>query len=44
MLNSGQFKDANLLEALKRNRQSDRENTMILVKELSKRTHNSRSW
>lgn len=44
MLNSGQFKDGNLLEALKRNRQSDRENTMILVKELSKRTHNSRSW
>lgn len=44
LLNSGQFKDANLLEALKRNRQSDRENTMILVKELSKRTHNSRSW
>ena len=44
MLNSGQFKDSNLLEALKRNRQSDRENTMILVKELSKRTHNSRSW
>ena len=44
MFNSGQFKDGNLLEALKRNRQSDRENAMYIVKELTKRSTNARSW
>ena len=44
LLNSGQFKDSNLLESLKRSRQSDRENAIFIVKELTKRTQNSRSW
>lgn len=44
LLNSGQFKDSNLLESLKRSRQSDRENAIFIVKELTKRTSNSRSW
>lgn len=44
LLNSGQFKDGNLLESLKRSRQSDRENAIFIVKELTKRTSNSRSW
>lgn len=44
MLNSGQFKDSNLLESLKRNRQSDKENAMYIVRELSKGNRNSRSW
>jgi hypothetical protein len=44
LLNSGQFKDENLLESLKRSRQSDKENAMYIVKELTKRTRNPRSW
>lgn len=44
LLNSGQFKDENLLESLKRSRQSDKENAIYIVKELTKRTRNPRSW
>jgi hypothetical protein len=44
LLNSGQFKDGNLLDALKRNRQSDKDNAIYIVKELSKYTRNARSW
>lgn len=44
MLNSGQFKDGNLLESLKRNRQSEKENAMYIVRELSKGNRNARSW
>lgn len=44
MLNNGQFKDGNLLESLKRNRQSEKENAMYIVRELSKGNRNARSW
>jgi hypothetical protein len=44
MLNSGSFKDGNLIEALKRNRQSDKENAVFIVSELTKYKSNRRSW
>jgi hypothetical protein len=44
MFNSTNFKDGNLLESLKRTRQSEKENAIFIVRELTKHSHNKRSW
>jgi hypothetical protein len=43
ILNSGNFKDGNLLESLKQSRKNDREIALFLAKEL-KQNYNPRNW
>lgn len=44
MLNSGQFKDGNILESLKMQRKSDKENIKYLAKIIQQNNYNPRSW
>lgn len=44
LLNSGQFKDVNILESLKMNRRADKENIKYLAQIISQNNNNPRSW
>lgn len=44
MLNSGQFKDGNILESLKMQRKSDKENIKYLAKVIQQNNYNARNW
>lgn len=44
ILNSGSFKDSNILDSLKMSRMADKENIKLLVKAIKQNNYNPRSW